>query len=376
MRVTKVADFGLARSKGVITRLTQSGMAVGTPDYMAPEQCKGTGVDARSDLYSLTCTYYALLIGHAPFQGADESSDPAAVLYRHVHEALPDPRCVVPDLPDGICRILARGSQKEPAERYQSAEEMLADLDAVLSAQESQFTFGTPWQSMVEVCRPPLEVSAPRGLAPSLSTTVLMRLGEHLKRKPVLLAVPAAIAVLIIIGAIAWPFRVARRSEPAAVPVPAAELLEPKPEVLAAQMHAVRARASAVACKNNLKLLGNAVMLYAYDHDDRFPPAATWCHALKDYVGGSRDVFQCPDLPGEECAYGLNENLAGHSMAHIRDYAITVLLFETDGGWNVSGGREHMIQKPRHPSGYSILFVDGHVRTVPEDELDGLVWSP
>ena len=109
--MTKVADFGLARSEVAETRYTQQGMLMGTPVYMAPELWSGAEADARSDIYSLVLTYYYLLTGRVAFN----ASDFAALGYQHKHEPLPDPRDAVANLPDGVCRILLRGSAKEPA---------------------------------------------------------------------------------------------------------------------------------------------------------------------------------------------------------------------------------------------------------------------
>ena len=127
--VLKIVDFGLARAQTGNIDITKAGSVIGTPAYMSPEQAKGQALDIRSDIYSLTCTYYALLTGRSPYRG----DSVATVLYQHVHEALPDPRQAVPDLPEPVCRILARGAAKAPAQRYQTPAEMLEDLDAVIS---------------------------------------------------------------------------------------------------------------------------------------------------------------------------------------------------------------------------------------------------
>jgi len=142
--VTKVVDFGLARGQQTDTQLTQQGTLLGTPAYMAPEQWMGGEVDGRTDLYSLICTYYYLLTGQLPF---DAPSLPA-LGYQHRYEAFPDPREHVPDLPDGICRILAHGSAKEPAERFQDADELVSQLEVLLACPEESLTFGSSWEEL------------------------------------------------------------------------------------------------------------------------------------------------------------------------------------------------------------------------------------
>jgi predicted Zn finger-like uncharacterized protein len=144
--VTKVVDFGLSRARTASVQLTQHGMVVGTPAYLAPELWKGKEADARSDLYALTCTYYCLLTGRVPF----EATQIPALGYQHSFEPLPDPRQWAADLPDGVCRILARGAAKEPADRYQTAAELLAELDAVLAAPDESLTFGSPFPATTD----------------------------------------------------------------------------------------------------------------------------------------------------------------------------------------------------------------------------------
>jgi non-specific serine/threonine protein kinase len=128
--VIKVVDFGLARPFDARSQLTMQGAIVGTPSYMSPEQCAGKDLDARSDLYSLVCTYYHLLSGEAPFGSIDITE----ILYKQKHEPFPDVRKQVSDLPDAVCAIVERGTRKPPAERFQSAAELIAKLDDALGS--------------------------------------------------------------------------------------------------------------------------------------------------------------------------------------------------------------------------------------------------
>jgi len=142
---TKVADFGLARARLEDTHLTREGAILGTPTYMSPEQWKGAELDGRSDLYSLICTYYALLTGVPPFDAAAL----AALGYLHCHEPFPDPHEIAGKLPDGVCRILARGSAKDPGERFQNGEQLVAELDALLASPDDSLTFNSSWEKLV-----------------------------------------------------------------------------------------------------------------------------------------------------------------------------------------------------------------------------------
>jgi serine/threonine protein kinase/putative intracellular protease/amidase len=121
----KLADFGLAKATDH-SSLTKSGSVLGTPLFMSPEQCKSLPLDARSDIYSLGATYYMLLTGQPPYR-ADSSME---VMFAHVSNPVPDPRVVRPDVPESCAAIIQKAMAKDPAKRYQSAEEMRGALDA------------------------------------------------------------------------------------------------------------------------------------------------------------------------------------------------------------------------------------------------------
>ena len=117
-----VADFGIARSASE-SKLTATGMSVGTPRYMSPEQARSKPLDGRSDIYSLGIVGYECLVGDTPFHG----DDAFAVLMQHVRAPLPRPAlgsAAEWDLFDVIERMLA----KDPADRYQTADELIAAL--------------------------------------------------------------------------------------------------------------------------------------------------------------------------------------------------------------------------------------------------------
>jgi len=128
--VVKLADMGLARRfSGDVeeeAQITRDGTTVGTVDYMAPEQAKDSKLaDARSDIYALGCTFYHMLTGQVPFRGGSLPDK----LLKHATHSRPDPRTVRADIADEVVYILHKMMAKKPAERYQSAEELLADLD-------------------------------------------------------------------------------------------------------------------------------------------------------------------------------------------------------------------------------------------------------
>ena len=125
----KVMDFGIARAMGDAgMTMTQTAAVIGTAQYLSPEQAKGEQVDARSDLYSTGCLLYELLTGRPPFIG----DSPVAVAYQHVREAANPPSYYDPEVPPVVDAIVMKGLAKHPDERYQSADEMRADLERAL----------------------------------------------------------------------------------------------------------------------------------------------------------------------------------------------------------------------------------------------------
>ncbi|HNV03119.1 MAG TPA: serine/threonine-protein kinase [Vicinamibacterales bacterium] len=126
-RTVKILDFGIARAMQLDParkRLTDTGVLVGTPGYMAPEQVEGHEGDARSDVFALGTVVYELVTGVHPFQGRTASSSAARVL-----TAEPDPPSRVnPRVPPSLDHIVARCLEKEPAGRYASAADVASDL--------------------------------------------------------------------------------------------------------------------------------------------------------------------------------------------------------------------------------------------------------
>lgn len=125
----KLADFGLVKQlRQGGASVSQSGMLHGTPLYMSPEQACGNPVDGRSDIYSLGISYYEMLTGKPPYAGENLPQ----LLMMHATEPSPDPRLIVPEIPDACVKVFMRATQKQLSQRYQSAAEMAADLEAAL----------------------------------------------------------------------------------------------------------------------------------------------------------------------------------------------------------------------------------------------------
>ena len=125
----KVMDFGIARlanppkGKG----LTEAGMAIGTPDYMSPEQLSGLELDPRSDLYSAGVVLFECLTGRVPF----EADTPWTLIAKHIEEDPPNPRSLNPEVPEALAQVILKAMGKEKEKRYRSAGEMHDALAAI-----------------------------------------------------------------------------------------------------------------------------------------------------------------------------------------------------------------------------------------------------
>jgi serine/threonine-protein kinase len=130
--VVKITDFGIAQLPG--GSLTMAGAVLGSPKYMSPEQVAGQKADGRADIFSLGTVLYEMLTGQPPFSGDNMH----ATMYQVVHKEPPPPSSCCAGLPKDFDPIVAKAMAKDPADRYQSASEMAADLRKV------QFLAGSP----------------------------------------------------------------------------------------------------------------------------------------------------------------------------------------------------------------------------------------
>src|ERR1700704_1540057 len=134
-----VADFGIARAVSAAggDKLTQTGLAIGTPAYMPPEQASGSGqVDRRSDIYSLACVLYETLAGQPPFTGPTAQ----AIMARHSLDAVPRLKIVRDAIPDGPEVVIERAREKVPADRYQTSGEFAKALTTASTGAVSRIT--------------------------------------------------------------------------------------------------------------------------------------------------------------------------------------------------------------------------------------------
>lgn len=158
-----VADFGISRavSQAGGAKLTQTGMVIGTPAYMSPEQSAGDpNIDARSDVYALGCVLYEMLTGQIPFPAPTAQ----AMMARHTMEPVPPPRVMRPSIPPELEDVLVCALSKSPADRFKSAAEFGRALAAV-------HVSGTPHA----LAAPPFRSTGDSGAAPTKRRALLWR---------------------------------------------------------------------------------------------------------------------------------------------------------------------------------------------------------
>ncbi|MDX6481585.1 MAG: eukaryotic-like serine/threonine-protein kinase [Gaiellaceae bacterium] len=203
----KVTDFGIARAG--TSQMTEAGSIVGTAQYLSPEQARGTEVDQRSDLYSLGIVLYELLTGQTPFDG----NTPVEIAMKHL-SATPRPASQLRrDIPRDLDMVIMRALAKDPAARYQSADEMEADLDRALrGAPVAAATTGFATELMRAIPEPPpveetsATIVAPRGTPPPPPAVVHEEIVEEERDRPMWPWILAALFVVAaaIAGIIVW----------------------------------------------------------------------------------------------------------------------------------------------------------------------------
>ncbi len=176
-----LTDFGIVKLLRDATALTQSGSAIGTPAYMAPEQWRGQAVDARTDIYSLGIILYEMLAGRLPFV----ADTPFTMMHLHVNEPPPPLRSLNPYLPSGVEPVIAKALAKDPDQRYESASALAQAFKAALTSPAQ------PQRTLSEQPEP--------SAAPTMVESQPTR--RNRRALPLIGALPAAL--LIIGGAVA-----------------------------------------------------------------------------------------------------------------------------------------------------------------------------
>jgi serine/threonine protein kinase/tetratricopeptide (TPR) repeat protein len=167
----RIMDFGIARSlrtKGI----TDTGVIVGTPQYMSVEQVEGEEVDQRSDIYSLGVILFEMVTGRVPFDG----DTPLSIAVKHTTTAPPDPRGLNHQIPENLSRVILRCMEKDKRARYQSAEDLLAEL-ATVEKGISTTALGEPRGESIASGEITLSFSPRRILIPSFVLSIMLIVG-------------------------------------------------------------------------------------------------------------------------------------------------------------------------------------------------------
>ena len=152
----KVTDFGIARMMSKGNTLTKE--ALGSVHYISPEQAKGGRVDSRSDIYSLGVVIYEMMSGRPPYDG----ESPVAVAIQHINGGAAMPSTINPNIPGGLEQIIMKAMAHEPEQRYDSATQMLKDLDEFRKSPAMLFDYNTPpTDDVMRIHRPPVEPATP-----------------------------------------------------------------------------------------------------------------------------------------------------------------------------------------------------------------------
>jgi serine/threonine-protein kinase len=197
----KVVDFGVARVDDPNTKLTATGMAVGTPNYISPEVCLGLDVDKRSDLFSMGVVLYEMLTGETPFN----ADSPLEMMTNVVQAEVPDITALNPSIDDGLRMILYHMLEKKPDYRYQDFHQVLEDIDA--------YTAGSPLPHASKATSQPTrkvdtaEVQSATGGAPPIEVDPA---GSRLP------LITAALVVALVAASAGWYFTSAPEKVPPA----------------------------------------------------------------------------------------------------------------------------------------------------------------
>jgi serine/threonine-protein kinase len=185
----KVLDFGIAKVGGSTSKLTRAGQVFGTPHYMSPEQCAGTEVDHRTDIYALGVILYEMCSGRVPF----DADNLMGILTKHLYEMPIPPRSLPPpiDVPPALEQVILKALAKRKEDRYQSMGELRADLERV----EQGLVPLAAMDAAGRATRGGREATQRTGLAVDVGGTA-----EAPKKYPVALIVGSAVVSLVVAG--------------------------------------------------------------------------------------------------------------------------------------------------------------------------------
>ena len=237
----KVMDFGIARAVAdTSATMTQTAAVIGTAQYLSPEQARGEKVDHRSDIYSVGCLLYELLVSEPPFKG----DSPVSVAYQHVREAPVPPSQLDPEVTPGMDAVTLKALAKSADDRYQDAKEMRADVLRAMKHEPVHAMLPTPGSedTTALIAADPTAtakraaVPAPAAVAVPPSQDVELEEAEEVERKSrkplVILLVLAALLLVGIVAAVAMVLNTPQKTvapSPSPSPVTTSAVATPSP---------------------------------------------------------------------------------------------------------------------------------------------------
>jgi hypothetical protein len=222
-----LSDFGLAKMVEGSIQLTGSGVGVGTPAYMAPEQGQGLKVDRRADIYSLGIILYEMVTGSVPYS----AETPMAVVVKHITEPLPLPHTINPDVPEGVERVILKALAKTPDDRYETAGKMAAALRKVVAGLDTALAEAAPAVAGAPVAAPTiLEEGGATQVVPAPAEALPPRPAKK-RRVPIwLIAVAGVLALVTLWGFCALAGRAGKEREARATQTALAQAAAPPVE--------------------------------------------------------------------------------------------------------------------------------------------------
>jgi serine/threonine-protein kinase len=282
----KVTDFGIARALDDSEELTRTGAVIGTATYFSPEQAQGLPADERSDVYSLGIVLYEMLAGKPPFTG----ESPVAVAYQHVSEPATPPDVVNPEVPPELSAIDEHAIQKNPDQRYQTADAFRADLQRYLAGSE-------PIAAAAIVAAAPTAVIAagaampPQGYGTATSQTSEVPVRER-NQTSYWIAVGALVAVLLL--GLFLLFQLLSGGEEAAVAVEVPDLKGVPAEEAFADLQALNLKVRAL--EETSEEVAAGLVIRTDPAAGQLAPVGSFVDV---YVSNGAEEFGVPSLIGE-----------------------------------------------------------------------------
>jgi prepilin-type processing-associated H-X9-DG protein len=134
-------------------------------------------------------------------------------------------------------------------------------------------------------------------------------------------------------------------------------------------------KTQSVHCLSNVRQLEVGMMIFSSANTNHLPPANSWCDSISSTVGSSQTFLCTAGDPGDKCHFAFNSALSGIDISQVKNPSATVMIFESQGGWNVGGGKE-LLNQSRHGRNFVVGFADGHVELVTPFRAQQLQWEP